>query len=136
MDILRLHNMLRIGVALMIGFAVFGLSLTAAEAKVKIIRDSCTQTSGDGMGHDCADPDAALVRPLNADGTCGEWICCPPMDNGNYDCANSTSPTRSFKNRFKNFRAPKADTVSPGTTPPSSNTNPVAPTGKKPKKAP
>lgn len=133
MCILRLPNMLRIIAALIVGLAILQLSLSSAAAKVKIIRDQCTQTSGDGMGNDCADPDAALVRTQNADGTCGEWMCCPPMDNGNYDCANATSPKRAFKNRFKDLRAPRSDTVSPGETPPPSKNDPAAPARQRPK---
>jgi hypothetical protein len=59
-----------------------------------IIMDQCNQTSGDGQGHSCPGANDLLIRFKYADGTCGDWICCPPNPDGKtYDCAHATNPT-------------------------------------------
>jgi hypothetical protein len=128
-----LADVRRIVAAVIIGLAAVGVSFSSVDAKPKIIRDQCNQTSGDGMGHNCPGPDDMLIRPKYEDGTCGDWMCCPPNGDGTYDCANATNPTRALKNRFKNLRAPQANTLSPAETPPPSTTSPTAPVGQKPK---
>ena len=75
---------------------VMGLVAIAASARGEpIIRDMCNQTSGDGQGHTCPGPNDLLVRPKYADGTCGDWMCCPQNPDGKtYDCSHPTNPAR------------------------------------------
>lgn len=86
---------------------------------VPIIRDQCNSTSGDGQGHSCPGPNDLLIRPKYPDGTCGDWMCCPPNPDGQtYDCAHATNPTRSvISGALKNFLGPRATVLEPGRTP-------------------
>ena len=47
-------------------------------AEALIIRDYCTNTSGDGQGNRCPNPNDLLVRSRDTAGFCGDWICCSP----------------------------------------------------------
>lgn len=86
---------------------------------VPIIRDQCNSTSGDGQGHSCPGPNDLLIRPKYPDGTCGDWMCCPPNPDGQtYDCAHATNPTSSvISGALKNFLGPRATVLEPGRTP-------------------
>jgi hypothetical protein len=101
---------------------LFGITMPAEATPV--IRDQCNQTSGDGQGHSCPGPDDLLIRPKYADGTCGDWMCCPPNPDGKtYDCAHATNPTRSAVGGvLRNLLGPRASAVDP--VMPFSSTNP------------
>ena len=98
------------------------LSTIAAATSVQavpIIRDQCNSTSGDGQGHSCPGSNDLLIRPKYPDGTCGDWMCCPPNPDGRtYDCAHATNPTSSaISGALKNFLGPRAAVLEPGRTP-------------------
>lgn len=98
--------------------AVIGLLTLSAPAEALIIRDQCNQTSGDGQGHSCPPGDYLLIRPKYSDGTCGDWMCCPPNGNGSYDCTKGTNPTNSaVSDRLKNLLGPRATVLDQGTRP-------------------
>lgn len=101
-----------------------------AGAKPAVIRDQCNQTSGDGQGHDCAGANDLLIRPQYSDGSCGDWICCPPNPDGQtYDCTKATNPTRGavkdilqgLKNHHPDLRL---DEVKPQPEPNPNDTRP------------
>ncbi len=93
-------------------------AVTPAQA-LPVIRDQCNQTSGDGQGHSCPGANDLLIRPKYPDGTCGDWMCCPPNPDGQtYDCAHATNPTRSvISGALKNLLGPRATVLEPGRTP-------------------
>ncbi|BCA53209.1 hypothetical protein W02_03490 [Nitrospira sp. KM1] len=100
--------------------AVFlaGINIAVIEAKPKIIRDMCNQQSGGGLGQSCPTDDHLLVRPKYSDGTCGDWMCCPPNGDGTYDCTKATPPTRSaISSDLKNLLGPRATVLDPGRNP-------------------
>jgi hypothetical protein len=114
----------------LIMLAMSAVSFT--DAKPKIIRDQCTQTSGGGGGRTCPGADDLLIRPQYEDGTCGQWMCCPSNGNGTYDCSRATNPGRA--GALSPFKGKNATAVSPNDPPPSGNTNdPAASIGDKPK---
>jgi len=93
--------------------------LSPAAAKPAYIRDQCNQTSGDGMGHDCAGEDDLLIRPKYPDGTCGDWMCCPPNGDGSYDCTKATNPTlTAIDDKLKVILGDRAQFVLEPTKPP------------------
>ena len=98
---------------------LFLTSITAVvEAKPKIIRDMCSQQSGGGLGQSCPTDDHVLVRPKYSDGTCGDWMCCPPNGDGTYDCTKATPPTRTaISSDLKNLLGPRATVLEPGRNP-------------------
>ena len=103
-----------------IGLAVlFMLEAATPVQAVPIIRDQCNQTSGDGQGHSCPGPNDLLIRPKYPDGTCGDWMCCPPNPDGKtYDCAHATNPTSSvISGALRNLLGPRATVLEPGRTP-------------------
>jgi hypothetical protein len=109
-----------IHIGCVIGLAAFFTMEAATPAHaVPIIRDQCNQTSGDGQGHSCPGPNDLLIRPKYPDGTCGDWMCCPPNPDGKtYDCAHATNPTSSvISGVLKNFLGPRATVLEPGRTP-------------------
>lgn len=102
--------------------AVLGLLALSAPAEALIIRDQCNQTSGDGQGHSCPPGDYLLIRPKYSDGTCGDWMCCPPNGDGSYNCTNGTNPTNSaVSDRLKNLLGPRATVLDQGTRPGAKN---------------
>ena len=111
-----MKTMYRLCLALTTVVCLLGITIPA-EATM-IIRDQCNQTSGDGQGHSCPGPDDLLIRPKYPDGTCGDWMCCPPNPDGKtYDCAHATNPTRSvISGVLKNLLGPRATVLDPGTT--------------------
>jgi hypothetical protein len=82
-----------VALALCIGAigATITVSTTADAARPRLVRDHCTETSGGGEGMECNSADDILIRTKNADGTCGAWICCPPNDDGSYNCDQGSS---------------------------------------------
>jgi hypothetical protein len=60
-----------------------------------------------------------LIRPKYPDGTCGDWMCCPPNPDGKtYDCAHATNPTSSvISGVLKNLLGPRATVLEPGRVP-------------------
>lgn len=103
--------------------AVIGLLTFSAPAEaLPIIRDMCNQTSGDGQGHSCPGTNDLLVRPKYSDGTCGNWMCCPPNGDGTYDCMKGTNPTNStVSGSLKNLLGPRATVLDQGTGPGTKN---------------
>lgn len=80
----------------------------------RIIRDMCNQTSGDGQGQSCPGANDLLIRPKYSDGTCGDWMCCPPNGDGTYDCTRATNPTRTMvPGRLKGLLGSRATVLSP-----------------------
>lgn len=109
-------NMMRTNLIRLI--AVIALFTLSAPAEALIIRDQCNQTSGDGQGHSCPPGDYLLIRPKYSDGTCGDWMCCPPNGDGTYDCTKGTNPTNSaISSRLKNLLGPRATALDQGTRP-------------------
>src|SRR5690606_24906167 len=102
--------------------AVLALLTLSAPAEALIIRDQCNQTSGDGQGHSCPNANDLLIRPKYSDGTCGDWMCCPPNGNGTYDCTKGTNPTNSgVSGKLKNLLGPRATVLDQGTPPDTKN---------------
>ncbi len=103
--------------------AVIGLlTLSAPAEALPIIRDMCNQTSGDGQGHSCPGTNDLLIRPKYSDGTCGDWMCCPPNGDGTYDCTKGTNPTNSgVSGKLKNLLGPRAAVLDQGTPPSTKN---------------
>jgi hypothetical protein len=99
--------------------AVCLMGITAPTEATLVIRDQCNQTSGDGQGHSCPGANDLLIRPRYENGTCGDWMCCPPNPDGKtYDCAHATNPTSSVVSGvLKNLLGPRATVINPGTGP-------------------
>jgi hypothetical protein len=77
-----------------IGIVVLGY--VAPAHAMRVIQDQCNKTSGDGGGHTCPGENYLLIRFQNADGTCGDWICCPENPDGKtYDCEHGSSPAQT-----------------------------------------
>ncbi|MBI1188592.1 MAG: hypothetical protein GC206_14880 [Alphaproteobacteria bacterium] len=94
--------------------ATVSLSSTAQAARPALVRDMCAETSGGGEGFECNSSEDLLVRPKYSDGTCGEWICCPPNGDGSYNCNAGSSPSRSeISSRVRDLVAPRATIVEP-----------------------
>jgi len=94
------------------------LAIDGSAEAMPIIRDMCNQTSGDGQGHSCPGPNDLLIRPKYDDGTCGDWMCCPPNPDGQtYDCSHATNPTRSgITGILKGILGQRPMAINPGTT--------------------
>jgi hypothetical protein len=86
---------------------------TADAAKPNIVVDGCNQTSGGGEGHECNSSNDLLLRSQNPDGTCGDWICCPPNGDGTYNCDQGSSAglSAALRNRLRRLRASQATTL-------------------------
>ncbi|MDO9119847.1 MAG: hypothetical protein Q7U39_17965 [Nitrospira sp.] len=98
------------------------LGIVSPVAALPIIRDQCNQTSGDGQGHSCPGANDLLIRPKYSDGTCGDWMCCPPNGDGTYNCASPTNPTNSaISGALKNLLGPRATVLEPGRNPVTKN---------------
>jgi hypothetical protein len=98
------------------------LGIAASAEALPIIRDMCNQTSGDGQGHSCPGPNDLLIRPKYSDGTCGDWMCCPPNGDGTYNCSNATNPTRSaISGALRGLLGPRATVLEPGRNPVTKN---------------
>jgi hypothetical protein len=82
-----------VAIALCLGAlgATITVTSTADAARPRLVRDECTQTSGGGGGMECNSADDLLLRTKNADGSCGDWICCPPNGDGTYNCDRGSS---------------------------------------------
>ncbi|MEO8327418.1 MAG: hypothetical protein ABI618_16320 [Nitrospirota bacterium] len=103
-------------------FTVIGLLALSAPVEALIIRDQCNQTSGDGQGHTCPNANDLLIRPKYSDGTCGDWICCPPNGDGTYNCTKGTNPSNSaISGTLKNLLGPRATVLDQGTRPGTKN---------------
>jgi hypothetical protein len=114
-------RMLLLGASIgLVASLCFYLLTPAKAAKPRVIYDQCNQTSGDGMGHECSSEDHLLIRLKYSDGSCGDWICCPPNPDGQtYNCASPENPTLvgSVKDRFSSVLGPRASTFDPGPRP-------------------
>jgi hypothetical protein len=112
--------------ALVLGSALGLAALTAAlylgtpadAARPHVAWDMCSQTSGNPQGLECNSAEDALIRPKYADGTCGDWVCCPPNGDGSYNCDRGSSPGGSqISNRVKNLLGPRFTVAAQGQTP-------------------
>jgi hypothetical protein len=112
--------------ALALGSALGLTALTAAlylgapadAARPHIAIDMCSQTSGNPQGLECNSAEDLLVRPKYADGTCGDWICCPPNGDGSYNCERGSSPGPSkLSSRTRNFLGSRFVVATQGQTP-------------------
>jgi hypothetical protein len=76
--------------------ALFLIGIPVSAEALKI-QDMCGGTVSDGAGMSCPSGDYFLVRPLWADGTCGDWVCCPANNDaqGSYNYEQGVPPTRS-----------------------------------------
>jgi len=111
---------LLIGSALCIGAAAATLSMAtpASAARPALVRDMCAETSGGNPGLECNSSEDLLVRPKYSDGTCGDWICCPPNGDGSYNCNAGSSPGPSqLTSRLRDVIAPPATLAEPNRTP-------------------
>jgi hypothetical protein len=101
-----------------LGLVALGSALSfapeAVAAKPSIVRDMCAGTSGGGEGLECNSADDLLVRPLYSDGTCGDWVCCPPNGDGTYNCNAGSSPSGTQLNHTGVLTGPRATTLSLG----------------------
>lgn len=106
--------------------ATVSLSSTAQAARPALVRDMCAGTSGGGEGMECNGSEDLLVRPKYSDGTCGEWICCPPNGDGTYNCNAGSSPSGAqLTSRLRDVvaaRATIADPPAPTSTPARTHT--------------
>lgn len=108
------------GMGCIIGLTILQAAVTTMPVHaLPIIRDQCNSTSGDGQGHSCPGANDLLIRPKYPDGTCGDWMCCPPNPDGQtYDCAHATNPSRSLiSGALKNLLGPRATVLDPGRAP-------------------
>ncbi len=96
----------------------------SAEALIK--QDMCGGPPSEIAQYSCPpDDDYVLLRPLFADGTCGDWVCCPKNPGGpstGYNCEKGVPPKRAaVSGTVKKFLGPRVLpglTMSPGTKPP------------------
>jgi hypothetical protein len=98
--------------------AALYLGTPADAAKPRLVRDMCAGTSGGDPGLECNSSEDLLVRPLYSDGTCGDWICCPPNGDGTYNCERGSSPGPSqLSSRARNFLGSRFVVATQGQTP-------------------
>lgn len=124
----RAMNALVIGSAFVFGALAAAVTIPspASAARPSIVRDMCAGTSGGGGNMECNSADDLLVRPLYSDGTCGEWICCPPNGDGTYDCTRGSSPSGTRLSRtLREITGPRATIADPGERPTTRPNRPV-----------
>lgn len=114
-------------------FAVYLLGLAVSAEALKI-QDMCGAPPSEAGQYSCPPGDYFLVRPLFADGSCGDWVCCPANNDaqGSYNCEQGVPPTRSaISGPLKKLLGPRVTipslTLRPGTTRPSLVPQTVAP---------